>query len=269
MFESLGPTAALNNTFLLLMGDHGYRDTYRPTGVAKTEQGNIENNMPGLMVLPPAGLARDRPEMLASLQANAGVLTAQWDIARLLREVLALSTGRPEEELFRGQPSSGRGISLLHPIPARSCPEAGVPMDSCSCPSGLATLEPAKVEGLVKAALADTDAFLEPMWGCLRLQDHVANISEVVLLSHETKGTIRALVRLTVPPVEFRVKVHYSLTDVEAVSANLVRTDRYAETALCVPAGEPRARPLCVCPPAHSGSDNGTRPLGTPAPSES
>jgi hypothetical protein len=252
MFNSLVSAGALNETFLILMGDHGFRDTYMPTGFAKTEQGIIENNMPGLVVLPPASLARDRPGLLAALQGNAGVLTSQFDLAQLLREVLALSTGQSVEELFPGQGSWGpqvprRGISLLRPIPERSCAQAGVPLDYCSCPSGDMAMEAARVEGLVRAVLEDVDTYLEPGWGCRRLQDHVTNISSATVRTEGPVGLVQALVQLTIRPVEFRVKVHFSRTDLSVVRAGLVRTDRYELTSRCVPRSEPAARPLCVC----------------------
>jgi hypothetical protein len=48
------PSGALDDTLVILMGDHGYRFGSFP----KTKQGNIENNMPGVVIIPPANLVR-------------------------------------------------------------------------------------------------------------------------------------------------------------------------------------------------------------------
>jgi hypothetical protein len=250
MLNSINLAGALNDTFLVLMGDHGYRFGSFPN----TEQGTIENNMPGLVIVPPAGLQEEAggAEGLTNLKQNAEVLTSHWDIGQMLRHVLALSTGEPETELFQGQESngvSGNGISLLRSIPARSCTEAGVAISYCSCPAGQADLDPACVEGLVRAVLGDIDTFLQPLWGCLRLQDHVANISKVSATTEDTTEMIKSLVTMTIRPVEFRLKISYSLTNLSEVSGRLVRVDRYSDTSHCVPKREWQARVLCVCPP--------------------
>ena len=49
MLTNLSNDKALDNTFLILMGDHGYRTK----GFASLPQGNIENNMPVLLIIPP------------------------------------------------------------------------------------------------------------------------------------------------------------------------------------------------------------------------
>jgi hypothetical protein len=116
MFGDLANSGVLNSTMFLLMGDHGFRAPI----FAKTRLGKIENNMPGLLVLLPGQLARERPELAGNLRGNAGQLTSHWDVNMMLRHLLAISTGAGEEEL--GQ---GRG-SLLLPLPERTCSQAEV-----------------------------------------------------------------------------------------------------------------------------------------------
>ena len=75
---------ALEDTFFLLMGDHGYRQGK----FAATTQGKIKNNMAGLIVIPPVNFARDLPHLYANLKANTDKLTSMFDIHRMLRQVL-------------------------------------------------------------------------------------------------------------------------------------------------------------------------------------
>jgi hypothetical protein len=162
LVTTLGRQGALNNTFFLLLGDHGFQRGDHP--FVLTELGRIENNMPALLVLPPASLATDRPEMVAALRQNAESLTSHQDVYATLREVLAL--GSEQEPEPRG-PLAGR--SLLHPLPPRTCAEAGVPAEHCSCTGGRALVEPRAVEAVARALLQDTEAFL-PAGLCSRLE---------------------------------------------------------------------------------------------------
>jgi hypothetical protein len=83
MLTNLSDTGALKDTFFLLMGDHGYRQGK----FAATTQGKIENNMPGLIIIPPVNFARDHPHLHANLKANTDKLTSMFDIHHMLRQV--------------------------------------------------------------------------------------------------------------------------------------------------------------------------------------
>ena len=65
MFEFLPPeklfdSGSLNQTFLMLMGDHGFRMDFNWTG---TDQGKAEVNMPALAVLAPQQFRDKHPDM--------------------------------------------------------------------------------------------------------------------------------------------------------------------------------------------------------------
>ena len=84
LLNDLSAKGALEETFFLLMGDHGFRQGRFPS----TNQGTIENNMPGLIIIPPANFAKDHPNLHANMRANADMLTSMFDIHHMLRQVL-------------------------------------------------------------------------------------------------------------------------------------------------------------------------------------
>jgi hypothetical protein len=155
---------------------------------------------------------------------------------------------KSDANLFRTQ-GMDLGLSLFKPVPVRSCTDAGVPLDYCSCPAGHSPLEPALALPLVRAALQDVDTFLRPLWGCRALGPALASLTRVSRKDEGDRGVIQAFAQLSLQPVEFAVKISYSLKDQTDVSASLVRIDRYSATSGCVPLAEAAiARPLCLCP---------------------
>ena len=129
LITSLSSRQALDDTFFLLLADHGFQRGDNPFTL--TDQGKVENNMPALMVVPPASLASSHPEMVAALRGNGRGLTSHQDVYATLREVLRMGAGPGVEE------RKTVGSSLLHPIAARGCEGAGVPPQFCSCTEGL------------------------------------------------------------------------------------------------------------------------------------
>ena len=160
MFTEMSEAKALDDTFFLFMSDHGYRFG----GFPKTEQGIIENNMPMMLMIPPTTLAKEHPELLTNLRKNSLLLTSHFDINRMLRQLVSLGSGKNESLLFPKSPVLGH--SLLSPLPQRSCSEADIPLDFCSCPSGQVKVSPETVEEVVKAVLEDINTFILPLWGC-------------------------------------------------------------------------------------------------------
>ena len=241
MLRNLSDSTVLEDTFLLLAADHGYNAGDFP----KTVQGTIESNMPLLVIVPPASLAQDHSDWLANLRRNSKGITSQFDIHQMLRHLLGLAIG--EEEVEAGyQGLEGPGGSLLRPLGARSCSEAGVDLRYCSCSSGQVTLEPAEVEGLVRAVLTDINTFLEPLWGCQTLQ--LDRVTDVSMKTEEGEVVVQATVEVTPKPVAFLLSITKpNVTNTPSVS--LVRLDRYSLTSHCVPQSEVLARPLCVCHP--------------------
>ena len=57
--DSLLTSRSLDKTFLLLMGDHGFRMDFSFGG---TDQGKIEASMPALALLPPKHFSSQHPD---------------------------------------------------------------------------------------------------------------------------------------------------------------------------------------------------------------
>ncbi|XP_037294066.1 uncharacterized protein LOC119189168 [Manduca sexta] len=118
----------MEDTLLIVMGDHGAKyDTLR-----KTYQGRIEERLPLVAVRLPSKLVKARPRALASLKANAEVLTSPYDLHTTLLDVVGLMKHKSQHYV----PGSDlpRGMSWLGPIPkSRSCGEAGILPHWCAC----------------------------------------------------------------------------------------------------------------------------------------
>ena len=162
----MAQSGSLDDTFLVLMGDHGYRFG----DFSKTSQGNTENNMPLLLVMPPKSLEQEQPELVRNLRHNSEVLTSHWDLHQTLRHVLALGVGQElVDASYSG--SLSPGSSLLSPLQARTCREAAVSLWFCSCPEEERVLETGAVAPLLEAGLQDINSFLQPLGlGCQHLQ---------------------------------------------------------------------------------------------------
>ena len=142
LLVDLRDTGALNNTALVFMSDHGLRFG----DVLATSQGQHENLMPVMnLVLPEWARAR-YAQAMSNLAGNRRRLVTVYDLHATLynfMDLRSLEEGRLAEEAARvrqafnssgGQPP--RGISLFLPIPgARTCQDAGIPENYCSCQS--------------------------------------------------------------------------------------------------------------------------------------
>lgn len=120
MFSKLG---FLDNTLLIVMGDHGARYGR----VRRTVQGKIEERLPFVSLHFPHKFKLKHPKLIKQLAKSADRLTTPFDIYESLKDILDLS------RLYKPVISS-RGISLLREIPAnRNCASAHIDLQWCSC----------------------------------------------------------------------------------------------------------------------------------------
>ena len=242
ILANLSNSGALRDTFFLVLGDHGPQFGAFPA----TVQGNIENNMPGFLLVPPTSMKESHPGFLTSLKANSKVLTSHYDIHQTLRHLLALGVGgQAVASLYSGKISQGR--SLLQPLGPRSCSEAGVPVQFCSCPQVQVALEEETVGPIVKAVLEDINNLLGPLEDCQRF--HVDTVTDGSMKIDGEKVLIEAFVEVTRKPVKFLVKIfHAAGTGWSNATALVTRLDKYSLTSHCVTPQHRRLRPYCVCP---------------------
>uniref|UniRef100_V5GWQ5 Sulfatase n=1 Tax=Ixodes ricinus TaxID=34613 RepID=V5GWQ5_IXORI len=122
----------LDNTFLFFFSDHGHRfDSIRETFV-----GRIEERLPFFAVRPPSKSDWLNSEVdmdpTKSFKSNSGRLTSPYDTYETLRDILSLGWNGSQTD----KRVSDFGISLFRAIPAnRTCEQAGVPSQYCSCDS--------------------------------------------------------------------------------------------------------------------------------------
>ena len=244
--RELSDSGALEDTFFFLMGDHGYRFG----AFSKTIQGNIENNMPLLMVIPPTSLAEDQPELSRNLRQNSGLLTSLWDLHQTLKHVLALGVGQDKvDDFYRG--FLNPGSSLLKPLEPRTCSEANISLWFCSCPEDHVALEPEDVRALLEAVLEDMNVFLQPLeLGCQKLEisssAHQNPVTNPSMMFEGDNVEIEAFVETKVREAHFQVKIFLSGSSGE-VEVSLTRLDQYSLTSECVPENGDSVRPYCVC----------------------
>ncbi|KAH9505327.1 hypothetical protein Btru_058350 [Bulinus truncatus] len=113
----------LNNTLLILMGDHGARyDNARGTWAGK-----MEERLPYFSMLFPQWFQDRYPEAMKNLRANSKRLTTPFDVYETFRSFLNYD-GSGKGDLRQ------RGISLFKEIPLeRSCAHACIAAHWCAC----------------------------------------------------------------------------------------------------------------------------------------
>ena len=113
----------LNNTLLILFGDHGLRYGF----VRSSILGRMEERLPFLSMTFPPWFQATYPELSANLRRNAEILTSHFDIHATLRHLLTYPN--EPQGLFHGK-------SLFTNIGWRTCKQAGIPYHYCPCLDG-------------------------------------------------------------------------------------------------------------------------------------
>jgi hypothetical protein len=110
----------LNNTILILFGDHGLRYGF----VRSTILGRMEERLPFLSMTFPPWFEKTYPELYQNLKKNTEVLTTPFDLHATFQHMLSYPR-KPE-----GLP---HGKSLFTDIGWRTCEQAGIPFHFCPC----------------------------------------------------------------------------------------------------------------------------------------
>ncbi|CAG5127706.1 unnamed protein product [Candidula unifasciata] len=115
----------LNNTLLILFGDHGSRKGI----LRRTLQGKIEERLPFMSMVFPESFRKKHRALYENLKRNAKGLTTPFDIHKTLLDVLDLP-----KVYQASQQKPDRGVSLFRSIPEnRTCHQAGVDTHWCTC----------------------------------------------------------------------------------------------------------------------------------------
>ena len=127
--KSLKDDNLLNNTMLVVLGDHGARfDEIRTT-----LQGKLEERLPFLSFTFPEWFGKKFPSFAKNLRDNTERIISPLDVHATFMHLLRF----PEESLNSaspGLPRRPRGSSLFEPLPkTRECKDTGIPLHFCPC----------------------------------------------------------------------------------------------------------------------------------------
>ncbi|CAD5224334.1 unnamed protein product [Bursaphelenchus okinawaensis] len=131
----------LQDTFLFVFSDHGHRfDPIRQTMI-----GRLEERMPFFSIHIPSSIKDRIPDIEQVIEHNSKQLTSFYDLFVTLQDINDLNKRNAWSELDNQIPGetlqpihefrkySKRGLSLLRPIPNRTCDQAGIPEEYCIC----------------------------------------------------------------------------------------------------------------------------------------
>ena len=96
-------------------------------------------NMPAFYLLPPAEFSSKYPEKYKNLVKNSKSVTTFFDINQMMRDFLSLASDTSVSKLFQG--FEGHGSFLFSNLSARTCEQAEIPEDYCSCLDGVSSMD--------------------------------------------------------------------------------------------------------------------------------
>ena len=123
LLEDLRKEGHLENTLVVVMGDHGARYSK----VRQTVQGKLEERLPMMSLAYPQRFKTKHPKLMANLRNNAMGLSTPFDMHETLKDVL-------NHQKKPAKTKNNRAVSLLRPIKVnRTCTSAGVELHWCTC----------------------------------------------------------------------------------------------------------------------------------------
>lgn len=125
LFEQMYSQNYFNDTFLIVMGDHGVRFG----DIRQTQPGKLEERLPFLALIPPPWFRHRFPKSERNLRINQNRLVTAFDLHETLKQLLDFGI----EDGGKGTLDK-RGISLFKEVPAnRTCEDAEIKPHFCSC----------------------------------------------------------------------------------------------------------------------------------------
>ncbi len=123
------------DSFVIMMGDHGYRFG----GIRTTNAGRIEDNNPLLIMTVPKTLRRNN-ELMTHLRLNSQQLVSHYDIYATMIDIARVAPKSNWTDFnfydFEAITGNRRGASLLRRLPLaqeRNCETMEIPFEYCIC----------------------------------------------------------------------------------------------------------------------------------------
>ncbi|GFO05123.1 hypothetical protein PoB_003162800 [Plakobranchus ocellatus] len=254
----------LNNTLLILMGDHGAR---YPNAVRSSWQGQMEERLPYFGLSFPPWFEAKYPQAIKNLRINTERLTTPFDIYETFKDFLYFK-GTGEGDLFH------RGISLFKEIPPeRTCQHAGIAAHWCTCldwknvsvnDPGVQRAVRTVVDTLNKYTAAyrkdcallsvlsvDMASTMQPKQEVLNFKSESYETWKVDLSGKVTNGLRLYQLMLTTQPGggKFEVTISHNLIeDVMSVSEKEIsRINKYGNDPACILQKNKQIRAYCYC----------------------
>lgn len=126
-FTNLKAEGILEDSIVILLSDHGMRLDHT---IKRTITGWFEERLPVNLISVPEWFERKYPEKIKNLKVNSDKLTSTYDLYMTLQDILQLSS-----QEYKMVPSLAcpKCVSLFNEVPTRTCSEAGIPQEWCTC----------------------------------------------------------------------------------------------------------------------------------------
>ncbi|XP_045199770.2 uncharacterized protein LOC123554018 [Mercenaria mercenaria] len=279
LFKFLKLKGHLENTVLIVFGDHGARYSK----VRYTVQGKMEERLPLMSLTFPKWFRVKYPHLFKNLKKNSNKLTTPFDIHETLLDILDLR--RTISRTRRKQ----RGISLLDQVPPeRTCSDANIDIHWCTCLKQLELDARDKhVQQSVKALMNFLNKETKRMRQfCMELKfnkllhafllvpnekvlmflhskdddNRVANFTSDVNVDHaHFQITIETLPNHGL--YESTVQVNMTSGMYTVIETEISRLDMYGSQPACIQEKYPDLRKYCYCKNQESEKKNSTRAL--------
>ncbi|PSN55945.1 hypothetical protein C0J52_00456 [Blattella germanica] len=126
MFLRMWHKGHLNNTVLIVMGDHGNRFS----DLRKTDIGRVEERMPFLSVWLPHALRRKYPHLDSGLRSNMNNLLSWYDFYEMLMDLANNNLDEKSQVTRYGTIGNSPFRKISN---KRTCDDAGIPAEYCIC----------------------------------------------------------------------------------------------------------------------------------------
>ena len=241
MLKNLDKKGSLENTILLVYGDHGLHwGKIRISPV-----GYLEERLPFFSIALPLRFKEKFPRHNANLEANKNKLVTFLDVHKTLLNLLDLK----ESSVPFSYDGKERSISLFSGIlPNRTCADAHIPQEFCACIK-YQTIS-LKNKTVMRAAihlLSNISAFVLPYntkCTSLRLKEVVS----AKLLDSKDPQIILIVVAVQAIPSKgiFEATIKYSKErDGFTIVGHITRINKYGNQSWCV--NEVKLKPFCFC----------------------
>ncbi|XP_033725342.1 uncharacterized protein LOC117315303 [Pecten maximus] len=125
--STLNTRGLLNNTLLLIFGDHGVR--FGP--IRNSFQGRLEESLPAFYVSLPRWIREEHSDLYKHLRENRNKLTSNVDVYATLQDIIELGKGHVTPRV-----TGKYGTSFLRNISKeRTCADLKIPPNYCMCQS--------------------------------------------------------------------------------------------------------------------------------------